>query len=30
MGVLNPGRSLPRDRHMPQSSPRMQHRLVNG
>ena len=29
MGVLNPGRSLPRGRHLPQSSPRMQHALVN-
>jgi hypothetical protein len=27
---LNPGRSLPRGRHLPQSSPRMQQRLVNG
>jgi hypothetical protein len=30
MGVLNPGRSLPRGRHLPQSSPRMQRRPVNG
>jgi len=30
MRILNPGRSLPRGRHLPQSSPRMQHRLVNG
>jgi len=27
--ILNPGRSLPRGRHLPQSSPRMQHRLVS-
>jgi len=30
MSTLNPGRSLPRGRHLPQSSPRMQHRPVNG
>jgi hypothetical protein len=29
MGVLNPGRSLPRGRHLPQSSPRMQSCLVS-
>ena len=26
IGILHPGRSLPRGRHLPQSSPRMQHR----
>jgi len=29
MRILNPGRSLPRGRHLPQSSPQMQHRLVS-
>jgi hypothetical protein len=28
--ILHPGRSLPRGRHMPQSSPRMHSRLVTG
>ena len=27
--ILNPGRSLPRGRHLPQSSPQMQHRMVS-
>ena len=27
--ILNPGRSLPRGRHLPQSSPRMQHCSVS-
>ena len=29
MRILNPGRSLPRGRHLPQSSPQMQHRMVS-
>jgi hypothetical protein len=30
VGVLHPGRSLPRGRHLPQSSPRMQPSPVSG
>jgi hypothetical protein len=30
VSILNPCRSLPRGRHLPQSSPRMHCRLVAG
>jgi hypothetical protein len=30
VGILHPRRSLPRRRHLPQSSPRMPHSLVSG